>query len=332
MSKKIILFVNGIADNKRMHINSVGKKGEFNFSHKGHYPLLPYLDTKEFTPVSIFLNTDMGQEVSIPEFDAVVNQISDPYMYQIALSKIANIHSNFKDKLPFLNLHINITTCAKEKLSTLLSDIEKLHVPKIHLFHPLSPQDVYDTAKKENLSQPFIIQAVTDPTIKPLLIIDTSEIFDSLALDGQAYTLTSFKDYLQNGFYRKERLVVIDGNVFLADVQFSDVWNLNEQTRLHNEETEIMQQSVVRRFDGEIKPLITESIKQIHQKVGLDFFILDCHIDHQSGHIQLITFNPECNIFAIKQTDPFVPQIVQAHKKLNEYIASFLPATDAENK
>jgi hypothetical protein len=76
-----------------------------------------------------------------------------------------------------------------------------------------------------------------------------------------------------------------------------------------------MRASIARRFDAEIKPHIQTIVTEIHQVLGLDFFILDCHIDAHK-QIHLFRVNPDIDIFAVQKNNLFAEQLNAIYAKI----------------
>jgi hypothetical protein len=285
------------------------------FKFDGNYLLANYLPDTHFNKIHVLLDTNAEQQITMPEFDAVFNQIANANTHAVALSKVKHFYDSQKGKLPFFNAPARAEATKKEHLAISLANIHNLHIPKSILCHPHTPDALLKSIEMEMLQYPVMIQSADDESILPLLLMKQSRSVNSLALNGQGYIVSEFISYQLNEYYRKERLVVVDGEVFLANVQFSDNPYITESTQVLDEETNIMRASIARRFDAEIKPHIQTIVTEIHQVLGLDFFILDCHID---GHKQIHLFrvNPDIDIFAVQKNDLFAEQLNAIYAKI----------------
>jgi len=319
MSKKCILFISGIADRSELEIKSIDSNGNYIFHLDGNFNLFDYLPTTNFKKTYLVLDTKAEQDITLPRLDAIFNQIGNADTHKVTLSKIDTLYKTIENKLPFFNIPTNIEKTSKTQIHPLLNKIEGLEIPKTVQFIPFSPNDIYHTIEKKGFSLPVIIQASYDETIRPILIMDGNNTFKELALNGQEYYLTQFIPYKLNEYYRKERLAVINGEVFMVDAQFSDSWHIDDNSKIIDAETNIMRHSIANRFETEIKPIIQPAITEIYHRVNLDYFTIDCHID-QKKKIHLFQFNPDADIFAVNKNHPFTKQLVQAHSKLIQTI------------
>jgi hypothetical protein len=323
MSKKTLLFLSGIADDQMLKVKSIDPKGEMHFKFDGNYLLANYLPDTHFNKIHVLLDTHAEQQITMPEFDAVFNQIANANTHTVTLSKVKHFYDSQEGKLPFINTPACVEATRKDNLDISLANIQNLHIPKSVLCHPRTPDALLKSIEAETIQYPVIVQSAEDDSILPILLMKQSTSLNSLALNGQGYIVSEFISYQLNEYYRKERLVVVDGEVFLANVQFSDNPYITESTQVLDEETNIMRASIAKRFDAEIKPLIQTTITDIHQLLGLDFFILDCHIDMHK-QIHLFRVNPDVDIFAVQKNDLFSEQLNAIHAKIISMIAGKL--------
>ncbi|MDA8381599.1 MAG: RimK family alpha-L-glutamate ligase [Betaproteobacteria bacterium] len=96
---------------------------------------------------------------------------------------------------------------------------------------------------------------------------------------GHEFYLTPFIDYRSaDGLYRKYRIVLIEGRAYAAHLAISGDWmihylnagmDLSEAKRA--EEADFM-----RDFDGAFGRRHEAALRAIHQRVGLDYFAIDC--------------------------------------------------------
>ncbi|MBD3842933.1 MAG: hypothetical protein IE909_13840, partial [Campylobacterales bacterium] len=137
------------------------------------------------------------------------------------------------------------------------------------------------------------------------------------ALDGREYYLTQFVEYAQNGIYAKYRLVVVDGEIFLRHVMFSRMWMVHNKTQ---DKENTLRQKISKSFIREIKPFIQPIISQIYERLGLDYFGIDCNID-KDMNLLVFEINPNMNIF-IETKGVFESHIEKARQKLIHMLAS----------
>ena len=155
--------------------------------------------------------------------------------------------------------------------------IDKLHVPKTIKIQPRSPSQIHDFIKKEGFTYPVIFRQAGDHGGISTIRVDDSEQFYAFALDGRDYYLTQFVEYAEGGLYKKYRLIVIDGEVYLRHVKISAGWMVHHKSQIKNPEK--LQKIVAQQFTSQIKPKIQSIISEIYRRLELDFFGIDCYID-----------------------------------------------------
>ncbi|MBD3790511.1 MAG: hypothetical protein IE885_09180, partial [Campylobacterales bacterium] len=188
-------------------------------------------------------------------------------------------------------------------------------VPKTVKIQPKSPGDIYDTIKKEGFEFPVIFRQAGDHGgISTIRVEDETEQFYAFALDGRDYYLTQFVENAQDGIYAKYRLAVVDGEVFIRHVIFSDDWNIHSKSRKYmqmNNEYEREERKILKSFNSAIKPEIQVMIDAINKRLELDYFGMDCSID-KNMNLLVFEINANMNILTNKygkNNDVFVKKV-----------------------
>ncbi|HSR74091.1 MAG TPA: hypothetical protein VLL31_04540, partial [Sulfurovum sp.] len=153
----------------------------------------------------------------------VFNQISDPDTNQITLQKAEDFYKMVSAHVPFFNIPSHVRRTSRDNIYKLLQGIDHLHVPKTVKIQPKSPKDIYDTIKEEGFEFPVIFRQAGDHGgVSTVRVDDETEQFYVFPLDGRDYYLTQFVEYFdENGLYKKYRLMVVDGKVYLRHVKVS---------------------------------------------------------------------------------------------------------------
>ena len=98
MSKKNILFINGIADSKKMIISSIGKEGAPNFAISGSANVKKFIQGNLIDASMVTFDANPKQDIDInPGIDAIFNQISDADSHKVSLSKAADLYRDISD-------------------------------------------------------------------------------------------------------------------------------------------------------------------------------------------------------------------------------------------
>lgn len=295
MSKKNILFIKATPDNKKVLLTSMNKNGSAVILHSGSVNLYEKIQTNLFSKSLLVLDANPKQEIGGIRFDAVFNQISDPDTHKISLKKLESMFVKLPPQIPHYNKPENIRKTTRDNIYTLLQGIDKLHVPKTVRLQPESPSDIYETIEKEGFEYPVIFRQSGDHNgVSTIRVNDDREMFHAFALDGRDYYLTQYVDYIEDGYYTKYRLIVINGESFLRHVVFAKNWMVHASSKAKN--TEKMEKKISKNFNREIKPVIQPTILEIYKRLGLDYFGIDCHIDKEKN-ILAFEINANMNIF-----------------------------------
>jgi glutathione synthase/RimK-type ligase-like ATP-grasp enzyme len=314
MSTKTILFIEGIADDRYTKVHTVQKNGSVLFEHNGSTNIYQYIKNDSFNKKQLLFDTNPKQAMEPIRFDAIFNQISDPDTHSITLLKVEAMQNSLPKEMAFFNKPSNVRKTTRESIYKLLHGIKKLHVPKTVKIQPKSPANIYESINRENFSFPVIFRQAGDHGgISTIRIDNENEQFFAFALDGRDYYLTQYVEYGVKNLYRKYRLVVIGGNVFLRHVLFGKEWLLHATNEIESEKQKNIQES--KRFSREIKPLIQTTITDIYHTLGLDYFGIDCEIN-EKGEILVFEINANMNIFIETEGSVFKKHIEKAHQAL----------------
>lgn len=308
MIKKHVLFIDGVPDNHSVKVAKVYKDGSFSIITTGSSNIFGNLDTAAFDKSFLLLDANLQQQINVKDIDAVFNQISDVDTHKTALNKMKIMRKQLDPNIKFFNLPVYIERTSRENIYLLLQGIDKVYVPKTVKFAPRSPNDIYKKIQSENFKLPVIFrQAGKHGGVSTVIIhhMNNYEDFYPFALDGREYYLTQYVDYKKDDIYKKIRLIVIDGEVYIRHALFNDDWIvhstnsrkfMSKNTQYAKKEVKIFES-----FEQSFRPYLKEQIKQIYQRVGLDYFGIDCFID-ENFNILIFEVNSSMNIL-IKPKD-----------------------------
>ncbi len=302
MVTKSVLFVDGVPDNHVVKISNVQEDGNFSIITTGSSNIFSQIDDTPFDKSFLLLDANQEQKINIGNIDTIFNQISDADTHKITLAKMKNILNQLKSKVKFLNLPQNIENTTRENIYLLLQRIDKVYVPKTIKITPKTSDDIYKKIQSENFKLPVIFRQAGDHGgISTIIINNQNEPKDfyPFALDGREYYLTQYIDYKQEGIYKKLRLIVIGGEVFIRHVLFDNHWLIHStnsrefmrQNKIYIEK----EKKILDSFDNDLKPYIKKQITEICQKIGLDYFGIDCFVD-KNFNMLIFEVNASMNI------------------------------------
>ena len=117
--------------------------------------------------------------------------------------------------------------------------------------------------------------------------------------DGSDFYLTQFVDYADDdGFYRKLRMVVIDGVPLYRHLLIDRKWMIHaSSTRFMMENESLMQEATALQesFDRDTLPAIRPVIDEITRRLQLEYYGIDCNL-RSDGKILVFEINANMNI------------------------------------
>jgi glutathione synthase/RimK-type ligase-like ATP-grasp enzyme len=136
--------------------------------------------------------------------------------------------------------------------------------------------------EEQGITYPYIFRSAGDHGGKGMeLINNEDELYklESFAFDGRDFYVIEFVDFRsEDGYYRKARIMVIDGEAYVRHMIIADSWKVHAESRsiLMNDHAALRQEeeSFVTNPPAYIKTLC----KQMHKVLKLDFFGMDCNI------------------------------------------------------
>jgi len=320
MSKKNILFINGIPDDRKMAIQKVAKNGLIKWGGKGSTNLSNFLENDLFDQFNVVFDLKGTQELPQQMIHAVFNQISDADTHKNVLKKADAFYKTVSAHVPFFNLPALVMKTTRDNIYRTLQGIDKVHVPKTIRLKPKSPSYIYKIIEKENFEFPVIFRQAGDHGgISTIRVDDETEQFYSFPLDGRDYYLTQFVETAEDGIYAKYRLVIVDGEVFIRHAIFSNEWMVHAGSQLNEKESSKYKNPISERFIEEIKPMIQPAITEIHHRLGLDYFGIDCHIN-KNMDLLVFEINSNMNIFVKSENSVFTEHIEMARQALIEML------------
>jgi len=295
MTKKNVLFINGVPDNRRVILQEIDKDGVFKWGSTGGANVSSHIKNDLFDRSSVLLDTRDDQDLPRIMISAVFNQISDADTHKITLKKVDDFYNAIGDKVPFFNLPSLIMNTSRDNIYRTLQGIDKLYIPKTVKIQPKSPSDIYESVKKEGFKFPVILRRAGDHGgISTIRIDDDKEEFNVFALDGRDYYLTQFVEYAEeDGLYKKYRLIVVDGKAYLRHVKVGSNWMVHHKNQIKNPQK--LQQISAKRFLNN-KETIQKVVTDIYNQLQLDYFGIDCYIDK---NLNLLVFEINPNMAAL---------------------------------
>ena len=259
----------------------------------GSVNLARHLDPQRFALERFYLKKGSARLKFGP--GPFLNHIADPDTCSGALEMAALVVA--KVPRPCFNRPAAVARTTRHEVARILTGIESLIVPKTIRIQNTTPSLVRDEIARANLVFPILVRGVGMHGGMSLIKADNPGDLEGVAdLEPKAEELyvTEFHDFRsRDGSYRKFRVVVVGGEVFLRHCVIADNWLLHGRRRSSGyDELEI---AMFTRFEREWASQLRPLFREIATRLGLDFFGVDCNID-DDGRVLLFEANACMNI------------------------------------
>lgn len=297
-----MLLLNGVPDDRRVYcMYSPERRGP----------------TQVFPGAASFLPTAMraiaGLQVALigPGFAlslhperrpaALINHIGDADECRQALELAVRLANDAA--LPCFNAPERVAATARDRVYQALRDVPGVHMPATIRISPRRPDDVIEAIEAAGLRYPVILRLPGDHGGRSMVRMDGPEDLDplfSIPWGGRSLYATQFVDYADSdGFHRKVRLVVVGDRYFPRHRVRGRGWMVHIADR---DPASLAEESAfLDGFDGSMRPLLDSAIAGIRQRIGLDYFGIDCSI-RPDGRLLVFEVNPSMHI--LRNTSP----------------------------
>jgi glutathione synthase/RimK-type ligase-like ATP-grasp enzyme len=252
-----------------------------------------------------------------------LNHIADPDTCSGALEMAARVVDQVPR--PCFNPPAAIARTTRHEVARMLAGIASLTVPKTLRVPNTTPSGVRDAIAKANLVFPVLVRGVGMHGGMSLIKADNPGDIERVAQlepKSQELYVTEFHDFRsRDGRYRKFRVVVVGGEIFLRHCVIADNWLLHGRRRTTG--TEELEVAMYAHFEREWRAHLRPVFREIATRLGLDFFGVDCNID-EDGRVLLFEANACMNILHNYRPSPniFDTPIARIKSAVEELLAA----------
>jgi tetratricopeptide (TPR) repeat protein len=235
----------------------------------------------EYRLLAVSSETVLDKHTPGIDADLVLNLVADEDQSDKVLHAIAD----FLDVLgrPVLNHPCKILATSRDAIAARLAHIESARIPRTIRFTKNDLLVAADSVDVHDLSYPLLIRAAGTHGGDAFEQIHSGREIRAFAEahDSDHYYLTKYIDYRSaDGYFRKYRLIFVDGDIFPYHLAIHDHWKIHHY-RTCMKETPWMQEEERRFLDRPDTVLTTghyATLLKIVDIVGLDLFGIDCSI------------------------------------------------------
>lgn len=291
-----LVLVSGVADGGR-EIVALDEHGQMQIIFMGTASFIPHLSNTRFKIKSILLNPKSKQLPRIQP-GALVNFIADPDSHSITLKKLEKLIERMGNPACF-NPPQAVMRTRRDRLSELLQGISGVRMPRTLRLEPRHPREFSEAAHAAGLKYPLIVRLAGTHNGISMVRIENAKGWDAVhALPwqgGAAYLIELFDCRDSDGLYRKHRIAMVDGRPYLLHVYISPEWNVHRKVSLDNPAALAEELGRLESFEQDLLPRIKPALDEIHRRIGLDYYGIDCHVG-QDGTLTLFEANPAMNM------------------------------------
>ena len=258
----------------------------------GNTPIEFLLEGSAIELQTLYVVAGIELPVPLPDHDVAIVIASDSEECREALRKIDRAMSRWPR--PLLNPPQLVRNLDRDKLHGLLCGIQGLDIPATACVTRAQLSEVArsniglaDVAAE--LQFPIIIRPRGSHAGVGLAKIDDGAMIARYLADRpeQEFFVARFVDYAsQDGLFRKYRIVFVDGRPYACHMAIADrwdIWYLNAGMAF-SESKRLEEQRFMRDFDGDFAVRHQSALAAIADRVGLDYFTIDC-AENRSGEL-----------------------------------------------
>ncbi|MGZ4956906.1 MAG: ATP-grasp domain-containing protein [Methylobacter sp.] len=177
---------------------------------------------------------------------------------------------------------------------------------------------------------PIIVRPVDSHAGKDLDKIENSNALVSYLqnMHNEEFYLSRFIDYRgQDGFFRKYRIVLIDGKPFVCHVGISEHWMVHylNAGMAESAEKRAEEERFMIDFDNAFARIHAEAFRAINERVGLDYLGIDCG-ETADGKLLIFEIDSCMIVHAIDPVDIFPYKQPQMNKVFGAFRRMLLDA------
>lgn len=291
-------------------------------------PLEFLVEDSDITLDMLYLAPELPVPEGVPDHDVLMIAVAQCDRNRTLLASLADLARDWPR--PVINRPERIAQLTRDNVCHMLGDIPGVIMPlsvrcdrvtiealargEIDLRNLLSDADF-----------PIIIRPVDSHAGRGLDRADDPAALARYLEQSPAeqFYMSRFVDYRQaDGRYRKARVVVIDGQPFVAHMAISDHWMIHylnagmaEDAAKRAEEAHFMET-----FDAEFAARHRSAIAAVTQRLGLDYYALDC-AETADGHLLIFEADSAMVVHAMDPEDDFPYKKVQMRKIFDAFRA-----------
>jgi hypothetical protein len=294
----------------------------------GNTPIDFLLQDSDIELTTLYVVPGTALPSPLPEHDVAIVIASDSEECRPALAEIDRLAADWPR--PLLNPPSKILNLDRDKLYRLLDGIEGLEIPSTLAVSRAKLLQVLlsDTELAKvagGLDFPVIIRPRGSHAGMGLAKIDDVFALGKYLIKqkGEEFFLARFVDYSsEDGLFRKYRVVVADGKPYACHMAIADQWNIwyLNAGMSESESKRLEEATFMHTFDFGFGLRHRSVLKELSDRVGLDYFIIDC-AETKTGDLLIFEADNTAVVHNMDSPELFPYKPAQMHKIFDAFAA-----------
>jgi len=278
-----ILRIRGVQNS--IYMLGKSRNGEYKVKLRGgNFSDFYLTDREQYSATSYFiLDRNILSPEDIPDFDIILNLISDPDLEVQSLETLSEFLKTCPD-VPVVNPPDKVLETTRENNYRRLNGVSGLRFPKTNRFTvtDAQPEDGQKFFEAHQYSFPLLVRETGTQNGRSFRKVDTFESFMdyvSKCETEEVYVIQYEDRMFSDGVFRKMRVFVVEGKIYPVVCHFDTIWNVHGSNRREIMLNHPWMMEAEQDFMGDCQTYVGSQaysqLGQLHGILGLDFFGVD---------------------------------------------------------
>lgn len=299
------LLMIGIADNRKVVV-SANPQGALRYAFPGNARVatdLPEEAKKRL--VRVFLGPDMPIRLAPGLVGCpCINSMADADTLGMALGMLAQRLQ--ADGSACFNHPTAVLGNTRDRIAQKLAGIDGIHMPRTLRLRIDEPAELALAVARHDLGWPVIVRIPGGHRGADTVLIDgpdqVREALRRLPWGGRDLYVIEYIDCRDaDGHYRKMRLAIVGGAVFIRHLLIAANWMVHSDDRAPGQLEE--EGDLLRNFHADVLPELAERLRLLADAVDLDYFGIDCNL-RPDGRLVIYEVNTLMDILVNTSPSP----------------------------
>jgi hypothetical protein len=303
----------------------------------GNTPIEFLLENSEIELQTLYVVSGVDLPAPLPEHDVAIVIASDSPECLEALRKIDTMAARWPR--PLLNPPRLVRNLDRDKLHRMLGGIEGLDIPATACVSRAQLSEIVRSGTAEvgpDLKFPIIIRPRGSHAGVGLARLENGAMLEGYlgVCAEQEFFVARFVDYSNDdGLFRKYRIVFVDGRAYACHMAIADrwdIWYLNAGMAFSTSKR-MEEERFMRDFDGDFAVRHRGALAAIAERVGLDYFTIDC-AENRDGELLIFEADNTAVVHNMDSPAVFPYKPTQMRKVFDAFAAMLYRRAEARRE